>query len=155
MLEPLQRYNALSPEARKLFRRAALLLPMLGASLRFRGYNRTQQWLEKKLERRAIAPPQEEDISGSLELTCRMVRAAQHYSLLHSSCLEQSLLLWYLLQRQGITVAMRIGVRKDAEKFEAHAWVEHGGVALNQAEELHQHYAAFDNEFSKLPAERP
>src|SRR5207245_11237411 len=30
------------------------------------------------------------------------------------------------------------------KKFEAHAWVECGGAAINDPEELHRHYAAFD-----------
>lgn len=45
---------------------------------------------------------------------------------------------------------MRIGTRKSEEKFEAHAWVECDGVALNEAEEPHQHYAAFDEAFPVL-----
>jgi hypothetical protein len=139
-----------------MFRRAATLLPLLGASLRIRGYNKTQQRLQKKLSRRAPAAPlQVEDAGKQLDLTCRMVRAAEHYSPFPSSCLEQSLLLWYLLQRQGIAASLRIGVRKDETKFEAHAWVEHNGVALNQADERHRHYAPFESELSKAPAEWP
>jgi Transglutaminase-like superfamily len=146
MWEPLQRYNALSSEARKMFRRAAMLLPLVGVSLRLRGYKKTQQWLQNKLDRRSIAPLQPEYLPVRLEMTCRMVRAAEHYSLLPSSCLDQSLLLWYLLQSEGIGATLCIGVRKELEKFEAHAWVEHQGGALNQAEQQHRHYAAFGAE---------
>jgi Transglutaminase-like superfamily len=42
---------------------------------------------------------------------------------------------------------VRIGTRKSAEKFEAHAWVERDGVALNEPGEAHKHYAAFREEF--------
>jgi Transglutaminase-like superfamily len=45
---------------------------------------------------------------------------------------------------------VRIGTRKSEEKFEAHAWVERDGVALNEPEEPHQHYAAFDEAFPVL-----
>ena len=38
--------------------------------------------------------------------------------------------------------------------FESHAWVEYEGRALNEAEEVHQHYAAFASEFSDLPGEK-
>ena len=155
MWEPLQRYNALNPDARKMFRRAAWLLPLLGATLRIRGYKKTQGWLQNKLDRQTVVPLQPAALSTQVEMTCRMVRAAGHYSPLPSSCLDQSLLLWYLLESEGIAAALRIGVRKDAKKFEAHAWVEHNGVALNQAEEMHRHYAPFDNEFSNPPPERP
>ena len=47
---------------------------------------------------------------------------------------------------------MRIGTRKTGQKFEAHAWVECDGVALNEPEELHKHYAAFDEAFPMLNA---
>jgi Transglutaminase-like superfamily len=42
-------------------------------------------------------------------------------------------------------------VRKNVTKFEAHAWVECGGVALNESESLHDHYAPFEAEFSSMP----
>ncbi|HKE07531.1 MAG TPA: lasso peptide biosynthesis B2 protein, partial [Candidatus Acidoferrum sp.] len=68
-------------------------------------------------------------------------------------CLEESLILWYLLRKQGIASRLRIGVRKVNEKFEAHAWVEQEGVALNQPGQLHRHYVAFEQEISEPPAE--
>lgn len=154
MWEPLQRYSALSSEARKMFRRAAILLPMVGASLRLRGYKSTQAWLQNKLESRPASPLAPELAPARLEMICRMVRAAEHYVVLRSSCLEQSLLLWYLLEGEGIPAVLRVGVRKDSGKFEAHAWVEHGGAALNQVEERHRHYAAFDSELAKPSAEQ-
>jgi hypothetical protein len=155
MWEALQRYNALSLDARKLFRRAAILLPLVKASLRIRGYKNTQQWLQNILDRRQISQLSTEQNIAGVEQTCRMVRSAEHYSLLPSTCLEQSLLLWYLLQDQGVAASMRIGVRKNGQLFEAHAWVEYCGTALNQTEEQHRHYAAFESEFPKTPAERP
>jgi len=76
-----------------------------------------------------------------------MVRSAAHRTLGRPACLEQSLALWWLLERQGIASSVRIGTRKTDEKFEAHAWVECEGVALNEPEEVHKHYAAFGEEF--------
>jgi hypothetical protein len=67
-------------------------------------------------------------------------------------CLEQSLALWWLLGQQGIPSSVRIGTRKSEEKLEAHAWVECNGVALKEAEEPHEHYAAFDEAFPVLKA---
>jgi hypothetical protein len=84
-----------------------------------------------------------------------MVRAALRYSPAKFTCLEQSLTLWYLLRKQGIATQLRIGVRKMDGKFEAHAWVEHEGVAVHQPGEIHQHYAAFDREFADAPREKP
>ncbi len=129
--------------------------PIIGATLRIRGYNKTREWLQTRLDRQAIISPEAPGIPAQVEMTCRMVRAAEHYSFVRVTCLEESLLLWYLLQSQGIDVAIRIGVRKPQGNFEAHAWVERDGVALNQTDEQHRHYHPFDNEVPKPPAEQP
>jgi len=76
-----------------------------------------------------------------------MVRSAAYRMWGSPACLEQSLALWWLLGRQGIASSVRIGTRKSEEKFEAHAWVECDGAALNEPEEAHKHYAAFGEEF--------
>lgn len=155
MWEPFQRYRALDPEARKIFRRAAVLLPLVGASLRLRGYKRTQERLQARWECRNQALPQSASSKDIVEKTCRMVRAAVRYGIPGASCLEASLTLWYLLRLQGISASMRIGVRKHANLFEAHAWVEHEGAALNQVEEVHRHFAPFDSTFHGPPKEEP
>jgi Transglutaminase-like superfamily len=150
MWEQLRRFSALERTARGIFLRAIVLLPLISLSLRLRGFRKTQASLQKFL-----APP---DTSGAesarirADLTARMVRAAvRHCSLGHPTCLEESLAIWWLLGRQGIGCELRIGVRKHDEKFEAHAWVERGGTALNEPEALHEHYAAFDAALSSLP----
>ena len=147
MWEPLKRYNALDGEARRIFWRAVALLPMVRISLRSRGYKKTQEWLEWRLQD-GDTPDRAGDHAAGIEKTCRMVRAAAHYGIGNSSCLDESLVLWYLLRRQDVAASLRIGVRKENEEFAAHAWVEHEGVALNQKEELHRHYAAFEREFT-------
>ena len=154
MWEPLQRYNALPGDARKLFRRAAILGPTIGLVLRFRGYRRTQDWLQRKLDLQTIVGPETRETSAQVEMTCRMVRAAERYAVARVTCLQESLLLWYLLQRQGIPAAIRIGVWKPEGKFEAHAWVELNGIALNQVDEQHRHYLPFDSDFPQPPSEQ-
>ena len=154
MWERFRRFRALDREARRLFFRAAALLPFVGMSLRTRGYKKTQAWLQKRLESRKISTLDAGSRGELVHKTCCMVRAAEHYGLTRCTCLEESLALWYLLGRQNISSRIRIGVRKQAGKFEAHAWVECEGAALNQSEELHRHYAPFASEFDNLPAEK-
>ena len=138
-----------------MFRRATVLLLATRVMLRLRGYKKTQGWLQEKLKRQNQTLPPTVIQSERVELTCRMVRAAEHYSPGRPTCLEASLLLWYLLQSQDISATLRIGVRKDGAKFEAHAWVEREGVALNQQAEQHRHYAPFADELIKPPGEQP
>jgi hypothetical protein len=138
-----------------MFRRASILLPWLRWSLRLRGYGKTFASLQKRI----TTPAKETDIrpgeQEKVRAACRMVIAALRYSFLQYTCLEESLTLWYLLRKQGIEACLRIGVRKENEKFEAHAWVEHRGEALNQDEAMHRHYAAFEEDLQEPPAEQP
>jgi Transglutaminase-like superfamily len=152
MWEPLRRFRALEPRARGLFLRAAVLLPFISLSLRLRGFRATQSSLQKRLPRAltAISDQSSRTQAESTALTARMVRSAAHRTWGSPACLEQSLALWWLLGRQGIASSVRIGTRKTDQKFEAHAWVECDGAALNEAVEPHQHYAAFDEAFPVL-----
>ncbi len=59
-------------------------------------------------------------------------------------CLERSLTLWWLLRRRRIPVELRIGVRKSERDLEAHAWVELDGRTVNDRDDVHRRYAAFD-----------
>lgn len=153
--ERLRRFRALSRQERGVFLRAAALLPVVCASLRFVGFGRTQRALQRFLKpngRPILAPG---DSNARIEATHRMVQAAARYSTGKTTCLEESLVLWWLLGRQGITAQVRIGARKAGEKFEAHAWVECGGGALNDPGELHRHYSAFDASFPATTQESP
>jgi Transglutaminase-like superfamily len=152
MWEKLRRFSALDPAAQSLFLRAMFLLPFVSLSLRWLGFCATQAFLEKLLS----LTTSERDSSTSAErpaLAAHLVNSADRYGIIHASCLAKSLTLWWLLERQGIVSHLRIGIRKENEKFEAHAWVERAGVALNEPEEHHRHYAAFDAAFSSWPPE--
>jgi len=138
-----------------MFWSAIVLLPLVGASLRLRGYKRTHEWLQARRARRSLSLPQTASSTNIVETTCRMVRAAVRHGLPGASCLDESLTLWHLLRLQGISATMRIGVRKQADPFEAHAWVEYEGTALNQPEEAHRHIFPFDREFHEPPKEQP
>ncbi len=148
MWEALQRYSALPSEARRAFRRAAALLLRVRIALRTSGYKRTVLSLEQKLSRKKVLLQATSSKDEQVELICRMVSSARRYLPIPTSCLEESLVLWYLLRSRGIAGALKIGVRKDSGVFEAHAWVELDGVALNQHAEQHRHYSPFEREFA-------
>jgi hypothetical protein len=60
--------------------------------------------------------------------------------------------LWWLLRRRGIATELRIGARKEFERFEAHAWVEVDAEVLNDASAEHQHFVPFDGPITPLEA---
>jgi hypothetical protein len=150
MWKKLRRFSALEREAQKLFLRAMALLPAVALSLRWRGFRATQSTLQKSLSN-GIPEIDSGMVNERLALTAHMVNVADRHGLVHPSCLAKSMALWWLLGRQGIPSQLRIGISKKNEKFEAHAWVERDGTAVNEPEERHHHYAAFDAAFSSLP----
>ena len=140
-----------------MFLRAALLLPVISLSLRIRGFRFTQAALQRFASGRKDWTAEQPRLAMSSALPChktqiagRMVRAAARRSPMKLTCLEESLALWFLLRREGISAELRIGARKRSGKFEAHAWVECHGKALNQTEDPHGRYAIFDGAASHL-----
>ena len=157
MWEPLRRFSLLDSEARGIFLRAAILLPVIAVTLRLRGFRATQESL---LRFRAHPQQVSQEDSARLladvertRLTVRMVNAAVRHAWPYSTCLAKSLALWWLLGRQGIASELRIGARKVQDKFEAHAWVERQGIAVNEPEQLHRHFAPFDETLSSKALE--
>jgi Transglutaminase-like superfamily len=151
MWERLRRFSRLDAEARGIFLRATALLPVISLSLKMRGFRATQKSILRfsPLVHQA-SPGDSSDLRRDMErtqLTARMVNAAVRHAWRASTCLERSLVLCWLLRRQGIACDLRIGARKVDGKFEAHAWVERDGSALNEPQQEHRHYAAFDGAF--------
>ena len=153
MWERLRRYRALDAESRALFWRAVRLLPHIAISLRLRGYARTEASLQARLITHPGGVLKEPVVAVAISKTARMVRSASHFGPFQATCLAQSLALWLLLQQQGIASTIKIGVRKNVNHVEAHAWVERDGVAINETDAVHQHYASFEREFANTPSE--
>src|SRR5262245_18955211 len=75
--------------------------------------------------------------------TVRMVDVAARMLPWHSSYLHRSLTLWFLLRRQGIVAELQIGVCKADDQLRAHAWVESGGLVLNDGADAKARYTSF------------
>lgn len=67
-----------------------------------------------------------------------------------TSCLENSLVLCRMLRRRGMSADLRIGARKEANRFEAHAWVEVDGAVLDGSETEHLHFVPFEQSESSM-----
>jgi Transglutaminase-like superfamily len=95
--------------------------------------------------------------SVSLEETARQIarmeEAAARNLFFGTNCLEQSLVLWWLLRIRGIAAELRIGARKDLNRFEAHAWVEFHGAILNGFGEEHLHFSPFEGQATSMGTE--
>jgi len=147
----IRQFRELKRPARGLFLRASVVLPLISISLRWRGFRKTKASLQHFLS----VPYGLRNLDAQVRAiwTAQLVRAAAHHAIGDPACLEVSLALWWLLARQGIASDLRVGIRKDGETFEAHAWVECGGAALNEPELQHRHFVAFDAALASLPRE--
>jgi hypothetical protein len=74
----------------------------------------------------------------------KLVDIAARHSFFRSNCLVQSLTLQRLLRRRGIKSQLRIGVRRQQGRFEAHAWVEFAGVPMNDIRNVKERFAPFE-----------
>src|SRR4029077_8420765 len=109
MWERLQRFEALDSEARGIFFRASVLLPLISVSMRIRGFRATQAALQSlsipsKTEKQVADPAMDGE---RVRMAVRMVNAAARYGF-GSTCLEKSLALWWLLNREGVASSVRI-----------------------------------------------
>ena len=85
----------------------------------------------------------------------RLVGIASSRIPLRVACLHRSIVLWRLLRREGIPCELKLGARTDAGPFEAHAWVECAGVALNESEPTLARYSAFGEPVVPVRRGRP
>jgi hypothetical protein len=73
---------------------------------------------------------------GRARRTERLLGLVSRYGICHGSCLSRSLTLVHLLEGQGIESVLCLGVRCPSRGLEAHAWVEHHGVVLNDRDDV-------------------
>lgn len=143
-MNSLRRFLRLHRFERLAFLQALVLLPLSVLALRWCSVQRWQSFL---LRLPGGAEPREGDPAVAQQrarATARMVLAATRRLPLSLSCLHRSVTLWWLLRRQGLEAALRIGTRLQNSSLEAHAWVEWGGHVLNDAEDAPQRFAPFD-----------
>lgn len=132
----LRHFAGLNRTEQALFLRALVMLPVVDAELRVRGWRRCHARLAAWAKRRAQSastdiPPQR--VAWLVERAARNVPWP-------ATCLRRSLVLWALLERAGVTTDLRLGFRKTDGVFEAHAWVELAGVPLNDRRDVRTRY---------------
>jgi hypothetical protein len=134
----------LSSAERWLLAQALALLPLTALALWLIGFRRWQAVLARLAPVGPSADKDDAALVGEGRATARLVDAAARHGPYRATCLPRSLALWWLLRRRGIECDLRIGVRKEAGRFEAHAWTEWRGTALNDSEDVRERFAAFD-----------
>ncbi|QQS54709.1 MAG: lasso peptide biosynthesis B2 protein [Candidatus Competibacteraceae bacterium] len=133
----------LSWRERGLLLRAWWMLHGIALALRWVSFQRVYGFLGRRVGTTPPAVGDEMQLADQARALTRLVQGAAVWSLHRPTCLHRSLTLWWLLGRQGIVSELRIGVRMEQGRFEAHAWVEYKGVALNDGLDVGLHFAAF------------
>jgi hypothetical protein len=61
----------------------------------------------------------------------RYVNLTARHPIEWARCLQRSVALCLWLDRQGLRPVLRLGVARNGDRLEAHAWVEYRGVVIN------------------------
>lgn len=125
------RWRSLTWGERRLLLGLVMGLPVIAGMLRVLGVFRTRRWLERASSK-----------AGSREADPGNLRAAERLAELAAiagrrgpitiTCLRQALLVYWLLRRRGFAPELKIGMRSQGGVVDGHAWVELGGLPLNQ-----------------------
>lgn len=158
-----QKLRKLSKAELTLLVWAIVLLPLTALSVKFFGFRRIYCAIAKLNRGNRYLSPMVEKSEERNESKCltkahtiaRIVGIASQHGFYRANCLQKSLVIWWLLRREGIKNDLRIGVRKREEKLEAHAWVEYLGVVLNDRNDIYEQFAPFASAISPMGAKVP
>src|SRR6202044_2949757 len=110
-------FSRLTKAERLVALEAALGLTATWVALRTVGFRRWRRVLESlALRKRTNALAAGVSIREIANVV-RMEEAAARNLFFDTNCLEQSLVLWWLLQKRGVPADLLIGARKDAKPF--------------------------------------
>ena len=127
----------LPSQEKTLLARFIFCLCWASFSIRFFGYLRTRRSLSRFITQADLHQADAAELVRA-QRAAELIAIAGRHGLINATCLRQSVLLEYWLQRQHLAAEIKIGVRKAGDLFDAHAWVELNGVALAQ-DDLEHH----------------
>jgi hypothetical protein len=116
--------------------RCGVMLLIVKVMLKTRRFDRTVDWARRQVERVPTVGMVDVDALKRVEYAVAMAGALYPGRAL---CLEQSLVLYNILRRQGVAVTLRLGAQPFP--FAAHAWVEYEGVVINDVPEHVRQFA--------------
>lgn len=135
----LSRFARLPARERRILLVAALVwLPGAWLGLRVLGLARLQRSLAPAAGHKARAPSLQEVNRWAV-----LVDTAALHGWVPSTCLTRSIALIWLLRGEGVEGRLRIGVRREQGRFEAHAWVEYRGQPVNDPHQMAAQFAPF------------
>jgi transglutaminase superfamily protein len=149
IIQSSQTFWSLKSDDRYIASAAAIGLTATWLGLRVFGFRRWKGLVAKRAARPG-APAKQESSGISAKRIVQLEAAAARNLFFKTNCLEQSLALWLLLRRHGFPAELKIGARKDAGRFEAHAWIALDGCALNDESDEHREFVPFDGTLTAM-----
>ncbi len=133
----LKKWRALAFREKMLLLKFIFLLPPVAFAIRCFGYLRTRDLLSRFVSRNRLHQADATELAQA-QRKAELLSVAGRHGWIAATCLRQSVLLEFLLQREGLAAEIKIGVRKQDDLFDAHAWVELNGIPLAQ-DDLEHH----------------
>ena len=132
----LSTWRALGPEKRWTVLGHMMALPVVAVLIRVMGVMRTVRLAERTSVRQPPRSATQRDIDSARSLM-QLTQTAGTRGPVDASCLRQSVWVYWLLRRRGLSPKLQIGVRRLGDDLDAHAWVEFQGNALGAGPESH------------------
>ena len=140
MLSKLRTFISFPASSKWMFIKIAVLVPLVEFSIKTLRFKRTLRLLRR--------------FTGSTTKKCEhelsLINRHRNQFYLYQrqfpnlgKCLARSLVLWLLLDRQGIRTELKFGVKKEGDNLLAHAWIEYKGEALVSEWELGEDFRSF------------
>jgi hypothetical protein len=145
-MRDLARLRALTGAERRLLIVACAAMPLVAVGLSVFGFRRLHAVMARWPRPRRAPLATEQSLSARARSTAKIVAIAAHRGPIRASCLRRSLLLWWLLRGEGIETVLRVGVNREGGTLRAHAWVEHAGRPLNDADDVALRFPAFEHD---------
>jgi hypothetical protein len=143
----LAKLRGLTGAERRLLVISLAAMPLVAAGLSILGFRRWHAAMNRWPRPLSSRFTTEQAASERARSAAKVVAIAAGRGPVRVSCLRRSLLLWWLLRRDGIDTVLRVGVNREGGTLHAHAWVEHRGTPLNDADDVALRFPAFDRDF--------
>lgn len=129
-MKTLRKLLSLAPSEFTSLCDASVLLVLAEVSVRLWSFRTILQALERRCARaQATSNMAVTLLPDAVSRLTWLVDVADRHSFLRPSCLRRSLVLAWFLSDGGIAPSLRIGVAREDEQLQAHAWVESNGQA--------------------------
>lgn len=137
MWNTFRKFLRLPPDSKRFVIRIPLILAMTYAGLELFGLKRLLARIQRLVPNAPQLPqPGLQEIQTYTQLFSAV---AQRWPL-PLKCLGRSVALCWLLRQQGIDATVHIGVRKENDGLDAHAWVQIGDFVINDMENVAERY---------------